>query len=172
MITLTLTFGALNFHPLVFLGEETLVPPDSGGQPSQVGPREGLAPHHGWLAVGEEDQPPPAGQAQPPQWAHCSHTGTTLVWKYLLGRRVACCPVRRGQVLGTGSTFQQFNLLAHPDVFLQQIAWSRVSQWNAHTPIICFGSKWTFLSGWFGILKSNSFLNVQPDFLRDMVQVT
>ena len=99
-------------------------------------------------------------------------TGTTLVWKYLLGRRVACCPVGRGQVLGTGSTFQQFNLLAHPDVFLQQIAWSRLSQWNAHTPIICFGSKWTFLSGWFGILNSNSFLNVQPDFLRDMVQVT
>ena len=66
MITLALTFGALNFHPLVFLRKETLVPPHSGGKPSQVVPHEGFAPHHGGLA-GDEDQPPPAGQAQPPQ---------------------------------------------------------------------------------------------------------
>ena len=67
MITLALAFGALNFHPLVFLRKETLVPPHSGGQPSQVVPHEGLAPDHGGLAVGDEDQPPPARQAQPPQ---------------------------------------------------------------------------------------------------------
>ena len=127
MKTLPLAFGALNFHPLVFLREEALVPPDSGGQSSQVGPHEGLAPHHGRL--GDEDQRPPAGQAQPPQWAHCGHTGTTLVWKYLLGRIVACCPAGRRQVLGTGSTFQQFNLA--PSHLFQQIAWSRLGQFNA-----------------------------------------
>ena len=67
MIALILTFCTLNFNPLVFLREETLVPPHSGGKSSQVVPHEGLAPNHGRLAVGDEDQPPPAGQAQPPQ---------------------------------------------------------------------------------------------------------
>ena len=52
----------------MFLGEEAFVPPASGGEPSHVVPHEGLAPHHhGGLAVGDEAQPLPAGQAQPPQ---------------------------------------------------------------------------------------------------------
>ena len=68
MITSALTFGALNFNPLVFLREEAFVPPASGSEPPQVVPHEGPAPHHhGGLAVGDEAQPLPAGQAQPPQ---------------------------------------------------------------------------------------------------------
>ena len=164
MKTLPLAFGALNFHPLVFLREEALVPPDSGGQSSQVGPHEGLAPHHGRL--GDEDQRPPAGQAQPPQWAHCGHTGTTLVWKYLLGRIVACCPAGRRQVLGTGSTFQQFNLA--PSHLFQQIAWSRLGQFNArmshtHTMFLVW-------NGHFSV-EVKFFLNVQPDLLSNVVPV-
>ena len=68
MITSALTFCAINFNPLVFLGEEPLIPPHRGSEPSQVVPYEGLAPdHHGGLAVDDEGHPPPAGQAQSPQ---------------------------------------------------------------------------------------------------------
>ena len=67
MITSALTFCTINFNPLVFLREEAFVPPASGGEPSQVVPHEGPVPHHGGLAVGDEGQPLPAGQAQPPQ---------------------------------------------------------------------------------------------------------
>ena len=67
MITLALTFCAINFNPLVFLGKESLIPPHRGGEPSQVVPYEHPAPQYDGLAVGDEGQPPPAGQAQPPQ---------------------------------------------------------------------------------------------------------
>ena len=75
----SLTFCPIHFNPFMFLGKESLIPPHRSGKPSKLASRQGFAPGQAGLAAGEEDQPPPGLQAQPPQRTHCSHAGS-LRW--------------------------------------------------------------------------------------------